>query len=94
MENRKEIYRVGLVLGVLTFLISIINMSMEALVLGVVSLILNFCNRKVYRVKAGSICALLGMAISIASILFMIYTIKSTGGSYEGYWLFKFLNKM
>lgn len=48
MENKKEICRVGLILGVLTFLISIINMSIEALILGVISLILNFCNRKAY----------------------------------------------
>jgi len=69
MENNKEIYRVGLMLGVLTFLISIINMSVEALVLGVVSLVINFCNRKVYRVKAGIICSALGLAIGAAWIL-------------------------
>lgn len=92
--EKKEIYRVGLILGVLTFLISIINMSIEALILGVISLILNFCNRKAYRVKAGIICTVLGMVISVASILFTAYTIKSTGASYEGYWFFQLLSKM
>lgn len=71
MENNKEIYRVGLILGVLTFLISIINMSVEALILGVVSLGFNFCNRKVYRVKAGIICSALGMTIGAAWILLL-----------------------
>lgn len=88
MESKKEIWRVGLILGVLTFLISIINMSIEALILGIISLILNLCNQKAYRVKAGVICTVLGMVVSVVSILFTIYAMKSTGASYEGYWFF------
>ena len=89
MENKKEIYRAGVMLGVLTFLVNMIAMPIETLVLGVVSLILNFCHRKTYRVKAGMICTGLGMAMSVIYILFVIYTIKYTGASYGGYWFFE-----
>ncbi len=94
MENKKEIYRIGLILGVLTFWVNVICMPIETLILGVVSLVLNFCNRKNYRVKAGIVCTILGMVMSVGYLLFVICTIKFSGATYEGYWLFDFLNKM
>lgn len=93
MENKKEIYRPGVMLGVLTFLVNIIAMPIETLILGVVSMVLNFCNRKKYRVKAGVICTGLGMAMSVVYILFVIYKIKCNGASYEEYWFFEYLNE-
>lgn len=89
MENKKEIYRAGLMLGVLTFLVNMIAMPIETLILGVVSLILNVCHRKTYRVKAGMVCTGLGMVMSVVYILYVIYTIKCIGGGYEGYWFFE-----
>lgn len=93
MENKKEIYRAGVVLGVLTFLVNIIALPIETLLLGLVSLILNLCNRKKYRVKAGIVCTVLGMVMSVAYIIFVIYTIKCTGARYDDYWFFESLGR-
>ena len=73
MENKKEIYRTGLMIGVLTFWLNIICMPIETLILGGVSLCLNILNRKNYRVKAGIVCTLLGMVLSVGYLLFEIY---------------------
>ena len=94
MENKKEIYRAGVILGVLTFLVNIIAMPIETLILGIVSMILNFCHRKAYRVKAGMVCTGLGMAMSVIYILFVLYTIKYTGVKCDGYWFFEYLSEM
>lgn len=93
MENKKEIYRTGVVLGVLTFLVNIIALPIETLLLGLVALILNLCNRKKYRVKVGIVCTVLGMVMSVAYIIFVIYTMKCTGARYDDYWFFEYLNK-
>ena len=73
MENKKEIYRTGLMIGVLTFWLNIICMPIETLILGGVSLCLNILHRKNYRVKAGIVCTLLGMVLSVGYLLFEIY---------------------
>ena len=91
MENKKEIYRAGLMIGVLTFLVNIITLPIETMLLGLVSLLLNLCNRKHYRVKTGIVFTLVGMGISLAYILFAVYKMKFTGANYDNYWFFRML---
>ena len=81
MENKKEIYRTGLMIGVLTFWLNIICMPIETLILGGVSLCLNILNRKNYRVKAGIVCTLLGMVLSVGYLLFEITMKQKLPGS-------------
>ncbi len=69
----KKFYGLGIVLGIVS-LVGSITISVVGLLVGILGMILNIKNKDTYRVKIGIVLNSLGVILSVAFILFIMWT--------------------
>ncbi len=89
MEKQK-FYVIGIVTGVITFLLGFFMAPIESMVLGIVSLIINIRKKSEYRIRIGSAFTIAGMLIGALVLIFDLW-MKWKGVGSTDYWLFKLM---
>lgn len=88
--DKRTFYGLGIVLGVLTFLLDFFALPVESIVVGAISLVLNFKKRKENRILIGMVFTILGLIGAISFLVWLIYT-EVTGLGESSYWFCRLL---
>lgn len=88
--DKRKFYVVGIVAGVITFLLDFFALPVESIIVGIVSLVLNIRKRKEYRTLIGIILTILGIIGSIGFLVFL-FQMEADGLGETSYWLCRLL---
>ena len=72
MENEKQSYSTGLVLGILSIPCGLL-IAISGWILGIIGIVLNVQNNKKYKTTAGLVLSIIGLVISIINSILGIY---------------------
>lgn len=84
--TEKKFYILGIILSVISWLVSFFCFPVESIVIGIVSLVLNLRKRSTHRVKIGMIVTILAIVESALFLGFSIY-LQAQGYAATDYWL-------
>lgn len=88
--DKRTFYRLGIGLGVVTFLLDFFVLPIESIVVGAISLVLNLKKRKENRILIGMVFTILGLIGAISFLAWLIYT-EVAGLGESSYWFCRLL---
>ncbi len=88
--DKRTFYRLGIGLGVVTFLLDFFVLPIESIIVGAISLVLNLKKRKENRILIGMVFTILGLIGAISFLTWLIYT-EVMGLGESSYWFCRLL---
>lgn len=88
--DKRTFYRLGIGLGVVTFLLDFFVLPVESIIVGAISLVLNLKKRKENRILIGMVFTILGLIGAISFLVWLIYT-EVMGLGESSYWFCRLL---
>lgn len=88
--DKRTFYRLGIGLGVVTFLLDFFVLPVESIIVGAISLVLNLKKRKENRILIGMVFTILGLIGAISFLVWLIYT-EVMGLGESSYWFCQLL---
>ncbi len=88
--DKRTFYRLGIGLGVVTFLLDFFVLPVESIIVGTISLVLNLKKRKENRILIGMVFTILGLIGAISFLVWLIYT-EVMGLGESSYWFCRLL---